>query len=152
MKTLKGNIFDYMDQGYFDVIIQGTNCFCTQGAGLAKQFKEKYPEVLKIDQTTKKGDRSKLGGYTYTNITTPTNHRISVINAYTQYHYGKGLKADYDAIISVFNLISQNFSKESRIGYPMISSGHAGGDWQIISKIIDEELEGFEHTVVVYKT
>ncbi len=40
MKTLKGNIFDYMDQGYFDVVVQGANCFNTQGAGIAKQFKK----------------------------------------------------------------------------------------------------------------
>ena len=106
---------------------------------------------MKIDQTTKKGDKSKLGGYTYTNITTPTNKKISIINLYTQYHYGSGLKADYQAIRDGFNLIASNFSKENRIGYPQIGSGLAGGDWQIISKIIDEELIGFDHSVVIYK-
>ena len=37
-----------------------------------------------------------------------------------------------------------------RIGSPMIGAGLAGGDWGIISNIIDECLEGMDHTLVVY--
>ena len=151
MKTLYGDIFEYMDQGCFDIVLNGANCFNTMGAGIAKQFKNKYPSVYEIDQKTKKGDKSKLGGYTLALIKTKTFHDVSIINAYTQYHYGGGRCADYTAIRNVFNLVSQNFSKEIRIGYPMIGAGLAGGDWQIISKIIDEELIGFDHSVVIYK-
>ena len=35
-----------------------------------------------------------------------------------------------------------------RIGYPLIGAGLAGGDWQIISAIINEELVGENHTLV----
>ena len=35
-------------------------------------------------------------------------------------------------------------------GYPLIGAGLAGGDWAIISKIIDEELKDENHTLVKY--
>jgi O-acetyl-ADP-ribose deacetylase (regulator of RNase III) len=47
-------------------------------------------------------------------------------------------------------LIKQNFSGK-RIGYPLIGAGLAGGDWKIISEIIDQELKGEDHTVVIYQ-
>ena len=36
-----------------------------------------------------------------------------------------------------------------RIGYPKIGAGLAGGYWNIISKIIDKELEGENHSLVL---
>jgi O-acetyl-ADP-ribose deacetylase (regulator of RNase III) len=36
------------------------------------------------------------------------------------------------------------------IGYPAIGAGLAGGDWQLISSIIEEELAGEDHTFVVF--
>jgi O-acetyl-ADP-ribose deacetylase (regulator of RNase III) len=36
-----------------------------------------------------------------------------------------------------------------RIGYPKIGAGLAGGDWNIISSIIDKELIGEDHTLVL---
>jgi len=38
-----------------------------------------------------------------------------------------------------------------RIGYPLIGAGLAGGDWTIISAIIDEELKGEDHALVIYQ-
>jgi len=37
-----------------------------------------------------------------------------------------------------------------RIGYPKIGAGLAGGDWDVISRIIDDELMDWDHTVVVF--
>jgi O-acetyl-ADP-ribose deacetylase (regulator of RNase III) len=59
------------------------------------------------------------------------------------------MKADYDAIRSVFKKIKSNFSGK-RIGYPKIGAGLAGGDWDQISKIIDEELIDEDHTLVEF--
>jgi len=44
-------------------------------------------------------------------------------------------------------IIKNDFSGK-RIGYPLIGAGLAGGNWRIISKIIDEELNGEDHTLV----
>jgi len=46
--------------------------------------------------------------------------------------------------------VKQKFSGH-RIGYPAIGAGLAGGDWKIISAIIDEELANEDHTFVEYQ-
>jgi hypothetical protein len=38
-----------------------------------------------------------------------------------------------------------------QIGYPMLGAELAGGVWDTISSIIDEELDGEDHTLVVFK-
>ena len=57
--------------------------------------------------------------------------------------------ADYDAIRKVMRLIKIE-STGQRIGYPKIGAGLAGGDWEIIAAIIEEELAGEDHTLFEY--
>ena len=56
---------------------------------------------------------------------------------------------DYDAIKNVFKIVKNKFSGQS-IGYSAIGAGLAGGDWSIISKIIDTELQNENHSFVEY--
>ena len=149
MKIIKGDLIKLALQGKFDVIIHGGNCLCNMGAGIAKMIKSKFPEAYEADCNTKKGSKEKLGTYSYATIARNGN-KITVINAYTQHDYkGLGMKADYDAIRSVFKKIKSNFSGK-RIGYPKIGAGLARGDWSQISKIIDEELINEDHTLVEF--
>lgn len=144
MKTIKGDLLKLAKDGKFDIIIHGCNCFCTMGAGIAKQIKKEFKAAYIADCSTKKGDRSKLGKMSYIIV-----DGVIVVNAYTQYHYGSGLQVDYDAVRQVFKKIKNEFSGK-RIGFPKIGAGLAGGDWNIISKIIDEELEGEDFTLVLF--
>ena len=75
---------------------------------------------------------------------------MAVVNAYTQYNFGKVKRqyVDYDAVRSCFKEIKTTFSGH-RIGFPLIGAGLGGGDWDVISRIIDEELEGEDFTLVV---
>jgi O-acetyl-ADP-ribose deacetylase (regulator of RNase III) len=57
--------------------------------------------------------------------------------------------ADYDAITALFSRVKMDFSGE-KIGYPRIGAGLARGDWKKISKIIDHQLAGENHTLVEY--
>ncbi|MEO1437216.1 MAG: phosphatase [Bacteroidota bacterium] len=149
MKTVSGNLITLAQDGQFDVIIHGCNCFVTMGAGIAKGIRLTFPAAWAADQATEVGDRDKLGTITWADV--PTEHGVlHVINAYTQYHYkGPGPKVDYEALRSCFRAVKTTFSG-LRIGYPMIGAGLAGGDWSIISAIISEELDGEDHTFVVF--
>lgn len=149
MKKILGNLIKLAKKGDFDVIIHGCNCFCQMGAGFALQIKNVFPEAYAADLETVKGDRNKLGTFSFAEIDRFEKPLI-VINAYTQYHWRGKKNADYDAIRSAFNLIKANFPG-LKIGYPMIGAGLAGGNWKIISKIIDEELDGENHTFVEFK-
>jgi len=149
MKVVKGNLITLAKQGEFDVIIHGCNCFNTMGAGIAKQIKNEFPEAYEVDQKTKKGDVAKMGSFTHASIILDDTTELAVVNAYTQFDFGGGqVNASYESIREVFKFISSYFTNK-RIGYPKIGAGLAHGDWNIISKIIDEELEGLDHTLVV---
>lgn len=146
MKTREGNLITLAQNGEFDVIVHGCNCFCTMGAGIAKAIKSAYPEAYRADKATPRGDRSKLGTISFVTIKS-----LTIVNAYTQYDWrGKKPLANYKAIKSVFKKIKQKFPGK-RIGYPLIGAGLAGGDWNTISNIIDEELNGEDHTAVILK-
>ncbi len=147
MKCVKGDLIHLAREGQFDLIIHGCNCFCTMGAGIARQIRTHFPQAWQADLATAPGDKSKLGSYSKACVDTPSG-RLYVINAYTQYHYsGDGVLADYDAIAKVFTALKRKFSG-NRMGYPKIGSGLAKGDWKIISKIIDSALDGEAHSLV----
>ncbi|MDM1246513.1 macro domain-containing protein [Acinetobacter sp. R933-2] len=147
MKQQFGDLLVLAEQGQFDVIVHGCNCFCTMGAGIAKAIKEKFPEAYQADLQTVSGDRGKLGTYSQAKIQREGVEFV-IINAYTQFNWrGRGIKADYAAIEQVFKSIKSEFSG-LRIAYPLIGAGLAGGDWAVISKIIDHELHGEAHTLV----
>lgn len=140
----KGNIVSYALSDKFDVIIHGCNCFCKMGSGVALALRSEFPGIYDADCQTRRGDKDKLGTYTF--YRTPL--AIVIINAYTQWGYGTGrVHADYNAISQVFKKIKENYSGKS-IAYPKIGAGLGGGDWRIISSIIDIELEDENHTLI----
>jgi O-acetyl-ADP-ribose deacetylase (regulator of RNase III) len=150
MQKIKGDLIQLALEGEFDVIIHGCNCFCTMGAGIAKQIKSTFPEAYQADLQTEKGNQSKLGDISWTKVETSKGELI-IVNGYTQFHWkGNGRKVDYDAVRAVFQKVKQQFSG-FRIAYPAIGAGLAGGDWAIISAIIAEELNGEDHTFVEFK-
>jgi O-acetyl-ADP-ribose deacetylase (regulator of RNase III) len=149
MKILEGDLVELAKQGEFDVIVHGCNCFCTMGAGIAKQIKLTFPKAYQADLKTTKGKQDKLGEISWAEVEIKLQ-KIIVVNAYTQFDWrGKGKKADYEAIRIAFQKIKEQFSGKS-IGYPAIGAGLAGGDWNVISKIIAEELQGENHTFVKF--
>ena len=150
MKTVQGDLIKLARKGEFDVIVHGCNCFCTMGAGIALTIKKRFPEAYEADLKTAKGDEGKLG--TFSSAVVQTAHgELTVVNGYTQFNFrGRGRKADYEAIRSVFRLVKQEFAGK-RIGFPAIGAGLAGGNWKVIAQIIAEELDGEDFTFVEYR-
>jgi O-acetyl-ADP-ribose deacetylase (regulator of RNase III) len=147
MKTVRGDLIALGKRGTFDVIVHGCNCFCAMGNGIAGQVKRQLPEAFEADKATKKGDRAKLG-----TCSTATIGALTVVNAYTQYTWSKkGQRvADYDAIASCLRFVKQQYAGQ-RIGLPKLGAGLAGGDWAIISGLIERELAGEDVTLVEYR-
>lgn len=147
MNIVRGDLIELAKAGKFDVIIQGCNCQCRMGRGIALTIKQQFPEAFVADCQTTIGDRTKLGTFTTVHIDRD-GWNFTIVNGYTQFNWqGEGILADYDAIRSVFRLVKQQFSGQ-RIGYPKIGAGLAKGDWAIISGIIETELAGENHTYV----
>lgn len=145
MKIIQGDLIALAKEGNFDVIAHGCNCFCTMGSGIAplmaKAFGvDKYP----LEAPRLKGDRNKLG-----HIEGKFNEKynLTVINAYTQYNYGRGLQLDYEALESCFKSIN-DIHKGKRVGLPWIGCGLAGGDKKRVQKMMIDFLPDVELTVV----
>jgi O-acetyl-ADP-ribose deacetylase (regulator of RNase III) len=139
MKVIFGNLLTLAEQGHFDTIVHGCNCLNAMGRGIALTIKNQFPEAYAADCTTVRGDRNKLGTYSYATVQR-NGHTFTIVNAYTQYDYRpktSGINADYQAIQS--------------IGMPLIGAGLAKGDWALIQHIILKELAGEDITVVVFE-
>lgn len=149
MRTIGGDLLQLALDGKFDAIVQGCNCQCVMGKGIALSIKQRFPEAYAADLATVKGDRSKLGTISVAEVQRG-QRTFHVVNGYTQFHWqGSGVKADYQAIRKVMKAVKAGFAGQ-RIGYPKIGAGLAGGDWAIIAAILEEELDGEDHTLVEY--
>ena len=146
MKYVDGNLLTLADEGAFDVIGHGCNCFHSFGAGIAKAIKMKYPESHMADQCTRYGDATKLGSFSHVDY-----GDLIILNLYTQFKYTSiEVDVEYPAVRKCMEQVKKRYSGK-RIGFPLIGAGLAGGDWEIISKIIEEELDGEDVTIVRFK-
>jgi O-acetyl-ADP-ribose deacetylase (regulator of RNase III) len=142
----KGNLLDLAEAGEFDIVVQGCNCFNTMGGGIAREIRERYPEVAKVDAKTKKGDYNKLG--TWTEHMAIGRHAqpqsyYTIINAYTQYNMSTGEDVfEYTAFELILQKLCHAYG-DRRIGLPYIGMGLAGGD----SNTIMEQIEYFAQKV-----
>ena len=49
----------------------------------------------------------------------------------------------------MFRKVQRTYSGK-RIAYPLIGAGLAGGDWKVISNLINEQLKNENHTLVEF--
>lgn len=123
------------------IVVHGCNCFNTMGAGLAKTIAKEWPAADAIDKTTPKGDKSKLGNYSFANV----DGRVVIINLYTQYQYGKGLQLSYPALeaglMMVVDQSNATYDTPIYLIPKYIGCGHAGGDYDKVKVIIDKVMK-----------
>lgn len=131
----------------FDVIAHGCNCFNSMGAGIAGVISRKFPEAYEADKKTIKGSYNKLG--TFTNVLIEGKEKSTyLLNLYTQFQGGANL--NLLALRMCMHKVNRYF-KGKKVGLPLIGAGIAGGDWNVISQVIKEELVDCYVTVVKLK-
>lgn len=138
LKHTKGDLLALAEQGNFNIVVQGCNCFNTMGSGIARQIREQYPQAATADWKTEQGDINKLGNYT--SCIAGSVNEFVIINAYTQFGFNKaGESADVFEYTS-FELILQKLAAvygECNFGFPYIGMGLAGGDKQRIIGLLE---------------
>ena len=155
-KTIKGNLLDAFDRGDVDVIAHQCNCFCNMGSGIAPQIAKRYPGAEAVDSATIKGDSDKLGTFTCAivsrNVNGETIDNGIVYNLYGQFRYGgQRMQTNYDALAAALKAMQNDLIKLGKadyiVGLPLIGCGLGGGDWEVVSKIINEV---FTNEVYIY--
>ena len=134
-----------------ELILHGCNSKGVMGSGVAKIVRERYPEAYESYALwCSKGFR--LGQY----LAVPSNNKI-IINAVTQQNYGKAIEqlgpnpvryVSYDAVAEIMHSLSKVYAG-STIAMPTIGAALGGGDWAVISAIIESELKTVQ--AVVYQ-
>jgi O-acetyl-ADP-ribose deacetylase (regulator of RNase III) len=148
MKQVTGDLIDQALNGEYDVIVQGCNCMCQMGKGIALTIKTVFPEAYAADCQTVRGDISKLGTISTATVTVQ-GKPLTIVNGYTQYNWkGDGVLADVDAIKNVMLQVKAQYTGK-KIGIPLIGAGLARGDWAKISSVINDAMQGEDITVVV---
>ena len=168
MNRIDGDLIQLAKEGKFDVIAHGCNCMSTMGAGIAPQMAKAFG-CDRFEMELGGRDINKLGNIDYQtfvlgektiwSLEDAKNNRnepeLTVVNAYTQYNYGRNHKDgatapfDYEAFTLCMRKINSLFGGK-HIGLPKIGAGLAGGDWDRIEKIIKAELWACEVTIVNY--
>ena len=141
-----------------EYICHQVNCQGRMGSGIAKQIREKWPEVYEVYSDHCNGwfspgdERRQLLG-SIDMVHRHDDHTMYIINMYSQQYYGyDGTRyTSYDAFSDALNEIKNQVPRGSSIGFPHgIGCGLGGGNWQVISALI-EEILGDDYNVYIYK-
>lgn len=142
-----GNIFDNVlaiaeqnkDKNF--VIVHGCNAQGRMGTGIALEVKERFPEVYAVYKAVFDSNGLIVGDV----IPVAIRHNVIIANAITQKNYGyDGARyLSYDGLNSSLielHLRMDEVFGEYSLSFPLIGAGLAGGDWGVISSIIEATI------------
>jgi len=126
------------------LICHQVNCKGIMGGGLALSIKKKWSHVYNLYMQSHKDGKLKLG---FTQIISVNRNGVNVhdwlyvANMCGQNMYGRGYRyTDYDALRTCFKGVADlDYIYPIYVPYKM-GCGLAGGDWNIVKKIIEEEI------------
>ena len=150
---IKGNLLD----SQCDYICHQVNCQGVMGSGIARQIRERFPIVHQVylnrhHRYVQLGvsPEKMLGSI---DVIPVDNFKGFVINMYSQATYGYDGKryTSYDAFANALHEIRRNVPAGRVIGFPKnIGCGLGGGNWKVISALI-EEILGSDYVVYIYE-
>lgn len=147
VKYKKGDLLEATE----DIICHGVNCVGGFGSGVAGQIAKKWPEVRNHYLARHCDDDWRLGDVQFVQI----DKRKYVANCATQLAYlprGKQ-HVDYGAILRCMNEVKafawagDRWTMPYSIAIPKIGCGLAGGDWEIVKKILEDVFHDYDCTV-----
>lgn len=152
MKVINGDILTPNgDKNKIIIVCHQVNCMGVMGAGLALQIKNKFPDVYEQYKSRCKMIKKGIGGLGDVQYCSTKSGYI-IANIFSQYNYGyKVCHTDYIALKNAFSYIAYCYPNAAiRIPY-RIGCGLAGGDWNIVKKIIEESLIANNIDVEIWK-
>ena len=125
------------------------------GSGFAGAVRKKYPECYGAYMAAYHSQGNKLHIGQVVEYEDKSDGR-TIFNAIGQEYYGYdsvttgAVYVSYTALEAALQRVKEIMASKGayRISMPLIGSGLAGGDWKIISKIVEKVFDGFE--IIVY--
>lgn len=152
-KHVKGDIFE----SDADIIIHQVNCQGVMGGGVAKQVREKYPIVYKKYKAWCEDPRLKgnlLGKIQSINSDNPQKQII--VNMFSQDKYGSAFDCsgkcytDYNALQKCLEAVNRVYIGRTVAVPYLLGCCRGGGDWSIVSKMLEETLCDCDVTLYEY--
>jgi O-acetyl-ADP-ribose deacetylase (regulator of RNase III) len=147
---LYGNLLDF-PYG-INTIAHCCNTMNVMGAGIAKSIAIRYPQAKEADDECAKIGQNDLGERSFAEFEIEENdfndsqqlikvyRKCKIYNLYTQDGIGFGREVNYEALYRNLLLMRNSLNNDSNcvLGLPYgMSSGLAGGSWQIVKAMID---------------
>lgn len=124
------------------IVCHQVNCKGVMGAGLAKQIRDKYPDVYSMYKEHCRqiaNGNGGLGDVQFCSVLERSGYIVA--NVFGQDDYGRGQQhTNYCALRRAFTIIAESFPGYIiRIPYKM-GCGLGGGDWKTVYSIIHTTL------------
>jgi len=144
VEIIEGNLLDFPSKINF--IAHSCNTHNAMGAGIAYQIKYRYPNAYSADCHAMMNNDNQLGWYSFA-VTDATQNK-GIYNMYTQDKIGGNRAVNYEAFYVALKKVADHIEwqmkheeEEKTLGLPWgISCGLAGGNWGIISSMINDIL------------
>lgn len=145
IKHIKCNIFE----SGADVICHQVNCQGVMGSGVAKQVRERYPNVFEEYKMECNFQRNHLGKIQIV----PISKTQSIANLFAQDNYGYDKKCytDYSALHNCLKQIymcCRNLNQTIAFPY-LMSCARGGGDWNIVYKMIEDIFKDYDGDILI---
>lgn len=145
-----------------DVVGHQTNCIGVMGAGIAFAIKRKYPNVFtqykKLCTEHHNGKEllgkcqivSESGNIIDVNSLNRKDNEKIIANLFGQYSIGSGIETQYEHLRTALEELKEVGKKHNLwIGLPYkLGCGLAGGDWNVVRKMIEEVFVDYPVTIV----
>ncbi|WP_321426062.1 macro domain-containing protein [uncultured Bacteroides sp.] len=150
IKFVQGNFFDYEA----DIRINTVNCVGIMGAGVALQFKNRYPE-MNMEYVRLCSQRVIRPGKPHVwiskNLFSNSEEDIIIINFPTKDHWKN--PSEYSYIEDGLKWLREYLEDKpnSTITVPALGCGHGGLDWEKVKKMIFDYLSDLETSILVFE-
>ena len=144
VKIIEGNLFETKA----NIICHQTNCQGVMKSGVALEVKQRYPNVFNSYRKDYEDGLLKLGYVNFASTGKSSEQIIANMCGQDVYGYDNGIYTDYDKLQDCFdtvvNYIRISYDAKPTIAFPYLMSCHrGGGDWSIVSKMIEDTFKDF---------
>jgi len=148
IEFVTGDFFDYDA----DIRINTVNCVGVMGAGVALEFKKKYPEMFK--EYVKVCKKKEIApGKPYVWEESDLFSRCVIVNLPTKIHWRNSSEYEYIELdlIWLHDFLDVEDKKNAIVTLPALGCGHGGLNWNIVKGMICHHLKEIDAKILVFE-